>query len=72
MNKSKFLQKSYKLSIRGMYQSHFIVCPVIYSNVCTFNTFLVRENVFFAFLGNLLDSLLCLQSESSVTLAQNV
>lgn len=30
----------------------------MYSNICIFNTFLVRENLFFAFMGNLLYSLL--------------
>lgn len=41
-----------------MHQTHFIVCSIMYSNICIFNTFLVRENLFFAFMGNLLYSLL--------------
>lgn len=41
-----------------MHQTHFIVCSMMYSNICIFNTFLVRENLFFAFMGNLLYSLL--------------
>ena len=41
-----------------MHQTHFIVCSIIYSNICILNTFLVRGNLCFAFMGNLLYSLL--------------